>query len=425
MGLPGSLRFSAPRGGELVRAGLAFLCFFSLLAGSYVLRPIRDALGVEGGVKNYAYLFTGTFVGTLVVYPALGALASRTTRTRFAIGVFSAVAAGLVVFRMLLVSDLPERYLAWAFFVWVSVTNVVLTSVFWGVMADVFSNEEGRRQFGFIAAGGTAGAMAGPFLTRVLVGVVGVEGMLLLAAGIIAVALLCVIALSRRRTDRDEPARPHDPIIGGTTLDGLNRVARSPYLRGISTYILLLTATATFAYFQQGWIVEREIAERTERTQFFADLDLVTNALTLAVQIFLTRFLARRFGVTALLIILPLATGLGFAVLALAPVLVAFAIFQVIRRTSDYGLARPGREVLFTLVNREDKFKAKNVVDVVVYRGGDAAVAWLNIALTAAGLGVGATALCALPLCALWLVNARALGRSEARRRAEPSEDKT
>lgn len=410
------------RRGELARAVVAFFCFFCLLAASYILRPIREALGVEGGVENFAYLFSGTFIVTLLLYPALGALASRTNRTRFAIGVFSVIAVSLVVFRLLLAGDLPERYLAWAFYIWVSVFNVMLTSIFWGVMADVFTNEQGRRQFGLIAAGGTAGAMTGPILTRLLVGIVGVEGMLLLAAAVITGALACVIALSRARVGRPDPAEPSDPIIGGTTFDGLQRVARSPYLRRISAYILLLTATATFVYFQQGWIVEQAIKDRTERTEFFATVDLFTNILTLVVQVFLTRLIARRLGVTTLLIILPLVTGLGFAVMAIAPLLAAVAIFQVIRRTGEYGLARPGREILFTLVSREDKFKAKNVVDVVVYRGGDAAVAWLNFALAGVGLGVGATALCALPLCGLWVFTARSLGRMEATRRAEQAQ---
>jgi len=423
------------RRGELMAAGLSFLCFFCLLSTNYVLRPIRDALGVEGGVENYALLFSGTFVVSLALYPVLGALASRTTRTHFAVAVFAAIAASLVGFRLLLGADLPERLLASAFFIWASVFNLILTSVFWGVMADVFDNEQGRRLFGVIAAGGTAGAMAGPLLTRSIVHAVGVEGLLLVAAGMMIAALGCVVALGRAartagggeiggEVGRESAvgvggaaAAPREPIIGGKILAGLSSVARSRYLLAIAAFILLLTTTATFVYFQQGWIVERELSSRADRTAFFATIDLWTNLITVVVQLVVMRFLVRRLGVTGLLLALPLITGLGFAVLAIAPVLSALAVFQVVRRTGEYGLARPAREILFTLVSREDKFKAKNVVDVVIYRGGDAAAAWLNVGLTSAGLGVGATALCAIPLCGVWAVTSGALGRMEKRRR--------
>jgi AAA family ATP:ADP antiporter len=404
--------------GEWVLAALSFVCFFCLLSTNYVLRPIRDAFGVEGGATNLALLFTGTFTVTLLLYPLLGALASRTTRTHFAAAVLSTIAASLLVFRLLLGTDVSELALGNALFVWVSVFNVLLTSLFWGVMADVFDNDQGRRLFGMIAAGGTAGALAGPLLTRGIVHAVGVEGMMLVAAGLMMAALGCVVVLgrlSRRATGGATP--PRDPVIGGTIFAGLSSVMRSRYLLGIAAYILLLTTTATFVYFQQASIVESFFEGRAERTEFFATLDLVTNLITLAVQLIGTRLLVRRLGVTGLLVALPVITGLGFAALAMAPALMVLAVFQAMRRAGEYGLARPGREILFTLVSREDKFKAKNVVDVVVYRGGDAAVAWLNIGLTGAGLGVGATALCALPLCGVWAATGVSLGRMERRRR--------
>lgn len=411
------------RGGEGMPAALSFACFFCLLAASHVLRPIREALGIEGGVYTLPWLWTGTFVGTLVLYPALGALASRTTRTRFAAAVFATIAASLIVFRMLLAGDLPEVPLARAYYVWVSVFNVLLTSVFWGVMADVFSNEQGRRLFGAIAAGGTAGAVCGTVTTRLLVRAFGVEGMLLIAAVLIGVALVCVAGLSRKRR-ADDGSVPPDPIIGGHILDGLSHVARSRYLLTICASILLLTSTATFVYFQQAWIVDREIADRAGRTEFFANVDFGAQMLTLLVQLVLTRWAIRRVGVTGLLVAVPLVTGLGFAALAIAPALMVVAVAQVLRRASENGLGRPAREILFTVVSREDKFKAKNVVDVVVYRGGDAVVGWLNVGLKAAGLGLGALALAALPLCALWVFTGVALGRMEERRRRQILEER-
>lgn len=417
MGLRRMQRVLELRGGEAMPVALSFGCFFCLLAASHVLRPIREALGIEGGVYTLPWLWTGTFVGTLVLYPALGALASRTTRTRFAGAVFATIAASLIVFRMLLAGDLPEVPLARAYYVWVSVFNVLLTSVFWGVMADVFSNEQGRRLFGAIAAGGTAGAVCGTITTRLLVRAFGVEGMLLIAAILIGGALVCVAGLSRGPRTGDGSAAARDPIIGGHILDGLSHVARSRYLLTICASILLLTSTATFVYFQQAWIVDREIADRAGRTEFFADVDFGAQMLTLLVQLILTRWAIRRVGLTGLLVAVPLVTGLGFAALAIAPALAVVAVAQVLRRASENGFGRPGREILFTVVSREDKFKAKNVVDVVVYRGGDAVVGWLNIGLKAAGLGLGALALAALPLCALWVFTGVALGRMEERRR--------
>jgi AAA family ATP:ADP antiporter len=424
MRLPFLPRALDVRGGEGTALALSFVCAFTLLAASFVLRPIRDALGIEGGVHTLPWLFTGTFVVTLTMYPVLGAIATRSNRTRFAFAVFSIIAVSLLVFRVLLGTDIEEVLLGRAFFVWVSVFNVILVSVFWGVMADVFTNEQGRRLFGAIAAGGTAGAMIGPLLTRGLVYAFGVEGMLLVAAGLIGIALICVGRLARLRRVRGAPTQqgsgpdePADPVIGGQVLDGLSRVAASPYLRTISVYILLLTATATFVYFQQAWIVDREFSSRADRTAFFAVAEMATQGLALLVQLFLTRRLIRRFGVAVVLAVLPIATALGFAVMAAFPVLAAVAIFQVVRRASDFALARPTREILFTVVDRKDKFKAKNVVDVVVYRGSDAAFAWADVALKTAGLGVGATAVVAIPLCGLWTFVAAALGRMEARRR--------
>lgn len=405
------------RPGELAPFALSFIAFTALLAASYVLRPLRDALGIHGGVHTYPWLFTGTFVATLVLYPLLAAVASRTTRTRFAVVTYGLVMLGLLVFHLLVERDPKSQALARAFFIWVSVFNVLLVSTFWSVMTDVFSNEQGRRLFGPIAAGGTAGALLGPLLAGTLVSGIGVPGLLLVAAGLISLTIACVVALRRAgRGGGDRAARPvSDLPIGGTTLDGLKRVARSRYLLGIAGYIVLLTATATIAYFQQGWIVQHVIPDTESRTELFATLDLVTNGLTLLIQVVLTRWLLAHVGLSRVLAILPILTAIGFAGLAAAPILGVFALFQVVRRAGDYGIARPAREVLFTVVPREDKFKAKNVVDVVVYRASDAAFAWLTLLLSMGGLGVTATSLVALPLCALWAAVGVALGRQERR----------
>lgn len=406
------------RPGEVAPFALSFIAFTALLSASYVLRPIRDALGIQGGVNTYPWLFTGTFVATLVLYPLFGAIASRTTRTLFAVAVYALVMVSLLVFRLLIERDPHGQALARAFFIFVSVFNVLLVSVFWSVMADVFSNEQGRRLFGPIAAGGTAGALLGPILARTMVSGIGVPGLLLVAAVLIALTIACVVVLRSAAAALAEATgerTPRDLPIGGTTLAGLVSVARSRYLSSIAGYILLLTATATVAYFQQGWIVQHVIPDTESRTELFATLDLCTNGITLLIQILLTRALLRRVGLPWVLAILPLVTAVGFAGLAAAPVLAVFAVFQVTRRASDYGLARPAREILFTVVPREDKFKAKNVIDVVVYRASDAVFAWATLLMSLGGFGVVATSLVALPLCAAWMASAIALGRQERR----------
>ena len=405
------------RPGELAPFALSFVAFTALLSASYVLRPLRDALGIQGGVHTYPWLFTGTFVATLVLYPILAAIATRTTRTLFAVITYTLVMIGLLVFRVLIERDPHDQVLARAFFIWVSVFNVLLVSTFWSVMTDVFTNEQGRRLFGPIAAGGTAGALLGPILARSLVSGIGVPGLLLVAAALVALTIACVVALNRAgwSAGGEGGRAPRDLPIGGTTLDGLKSVVRSRYLSGIAGYIVLLTATATIAYFQQGWIVQHVIPDTESRTELFATLDLVTNGVTLILQIVLVRWLFARVGLSLVLAILPVVTALGFLGLAAAPVLGVFAVFQVFRRASDYGLARPAREILFTVVPREDKFKAKNVVDVVVYRASDASFAWLTLLMSTAGLGVAATSLVALPLCAVWTAGAIALGRQERR----------
>jgi AAA family ATP:ADP antiporter len=413
------------RPGELVPFALSFLAFTALLSASYVLRPLRDALGIQAGVNTYPWLFTGTFAVTLVLYPLLGAVASRTTRTLFAVITYTIVMLGLLVFRVLIARDPHDQVLARAFFVFVSVFNVLLVSIFWSVMADVFTNEQGHRLFGPISAGGTAGALVGPLLARGLVGTVGVPGLLLVAAALVALTIACVVALNRSGHARAPDARGvvRDLAIGGTTLDGLKSLSRSRYLLGIAGYIVGLSGTATIAYFQQGWIVQHILTDSESRTELFATLDLITNGITLLIQILLARMLLRRIGLPWVLAALPIITALGFIGLAAAPVLAVFALFQVVRRASDYGLARPGREILFTVIPREDKFKAKNVIDVVVYRASDASFAWLTALMAMGGLGVAATSLVALPVCAAWAALALGLGRQERRMAAREKEN--
>ncbi len=405
------------RAGEAAAALLSFFYFFALLAAYYVLRPLRDEMGIAGGVENLPWLFTGTFVAMLAAVPVFGAVVARYPRRRFVPWVVRFFAVNILLFYLLLsVGDGELRlWTARAFFIWVSVFNLFVVSVFWSFMADLFSNAQGRRLFGFIAAGGSAGALLGPILTASLAVPLGPVNLLLVAALLLEAAVQCIRLLLRR-----VPAQERGPAsaapIGGGVWAGLVELARSPYLLGIGLYIVLYTMSSTFLYFQQASIIAGAFDDPAERTRVFAVIDLLVGLLTLAVQIGLTGRLMRRFGVGPLLAFLPALTAVGFAVLALAPSVAAVIGFQALRRAGNFAISRPARELLFTVVTPEQKYKAKNAIDTLVYRGGDAASGWLFTAVAGLGLGLPAIAAGFVPVAALWWFLAARLSRAQDRR---------
>jgi AAA family ATP:ADP antiporter len=343
----------------------------------------------------------------LVAVPAFGALAARYPRRRLLPVVYAFFIATIIGFFAVF-----QRGAAWApaaFFIWLSVFNLFVVSVFWSFMADVWSEAQARRVFGFIAAGGSAGAIAGPALTAALAGRVGPVQLLPIAAAILAIALVCIAGLGRRAHATTTSAA----ALGGNAFGGITGTVRSPYLLGIALFVLLGTALGTFVYFQQAQIVRARFATSAERTAVFALIDLGVNVLTIGVQLFVTSRLVSGWGLSRTLALLPVLSLLGFAALAAAPVFPVFVVVQVFRRAGQYGVAGPAREVLFTVVTREQKYKAKNFIDTVVYRGGDAATGWAFTGLTALGLGLTGIALVAIPLSAVWLAVAIWLGRRE------------
>ncbi len=402
--------------------------FFCALASYYVIRPVRDEMGVLGGVRNLQYLFLGTLGVTMVMHPLFAALVSRTTRARFISLAFRGFACSLVAF-YLLFEAVPEKPAIWvgrAFFVWASAFNVFVVSVFWGFMADVFRPEQARRLFGFIATGGSLGAIAGAALTTFLAQSWGPVSLLLLSALLLEAAVRCARVLGReaaaagqvRITPDASAPMPSDPDrpIGGGTLDGIERVLKTPYLAHICLFIGFLTVASTFLYFQQLEIVARELTDSAQRTALFGSVDLAVNVLTLLVQLFLTGRLLRWLGVGAGLVLLPLMSLLGFVALAVSPLLGVVVVLQVLRRVTNFAVTRPSREVLFTVLPREDKYKAKNFIDTFVYRLGDQVGAWGYTLLVSAtlGLALAGTAWVAAGLSAVWVVNALLLGRDLA-----------
>ncbi|HSF06796.1 MAG TPA: MFS transporter [Methylomirabilota bacterium] len=403
---------------ELGAALWSFAYCFCLLCSYYILRPVREEMGIAGGVERLPWVFTATFVAMAAAVPVFGALAARYPRRTLLPVVYGFFVASILGLFAWLRSGLGSEWAPGAFFVWLSVFNLFVVSVFWSFMADLWSDEQARRLFGFIAAGGSAGALVGPSLTAVLVGLIGPINLLPVAAAVLAGALLCIRRL-RRGAAAAIPGAPErlgwrdERGLGGGVLAGVALVLRSRYLLGICLFIGLSSTLATFVYFQQAHIVRASVADPGQRTSVFALIDFSVNALTIVLQLFLTGRLVVRQGLARTLGVLPALTLLGFAGLALAPMLAVLAAFQVLRRAAQYGVARPAREMLFTVVTREQKYKAKNVIDTVVYRGADAVGGWVFSGLAALGLGLTGIALAALPLAALWIAIAGYLGRHQ------------
>ena len=414
---------------EEVRATLwSCAYFFCLLAGYYILRPIRDAAGVAGGVKNLPWLFTGTMLVMLLVNPPFAALVSNLPRRRFIPLTYRFFALNLLIF-FALYQLLPQAQQVWvgrAFYIWTAVFNLFVVSIFWGFMADAFNSGQGKRLFGFIGVGGTVGSIVGSAITATLVKAVGAAGLLLVSTVLLEVSVQCVRRLSAlfQGAALPAPAAPgsvapaasgrSEMPIGGSVLAGLTHVLRSPYLLGICLYMLLYTIGSTFLYFQQADVVNRAFHDPKAQTALFARIDLMVNVLTVGIQMFLTGRIMMLLGIAGTLTIVPVISVLGFLSLGFVPSLALVVGFQVLRRAGNFAVARPSREVLYTVVAREDKFKAKSFIDTFVYRLGDQLGAWADPLLKAAGLTMTGIALVAAPISALWLVIGFWLGRKQA-----------
>jgi AAA family ATP:ADP antiporter len=393
--------------------------FFLVLTAYYIIRPIRDEMGVAGGVENLAWLFTGTLAGTLLVHPLFTWAVSRFPRKRFIPIAYRFFMANLLVFFVLL-RTVPDEAYVWVgriFFNWTSVFNLFVVSVFWGFMADIFKSDQGKRLFGFIALGGTLGGILGSGLTAALATVLGPVTLLLISALFLELAVQCVRHLGHRVTALGIGSVEDEEVaIGGGVMAGVTGAVRSPYLLGIVLYMLLFTVTSTSLYFQQADIVSRSFADPAVRTSFFARIDFLVNVLTLLTQGLLTHRLIKWFGLGATLAILPVVTIASFVWLGLYPAVGVLMVVQVLRRGWNYGIMRPAMETLYTVVPREDKYKAKNLIDTFVYRSGDQAGAWSYNGLMALGLGVTAIAFMYVPVAIVWLATGTVLGVAQNRR---------
>ena len=400
---------------EEVRALLwSFAYFFCLLAGYYILRPLRDEMGIAGGVRNLQWLFTATFLVMLAAVPLYGWLVARVPRRRFIPLIYHFFVLNLAIFWLLLTLDVERQTVARVFFVWISVFVLFAVSVFWSFMADVWRSEQSKRLYGFIAAGGSAGALAGPAITIGLAGAIGAVNLLIVAALLLEAAVLC----SRRleTVTHEDEKQPEAAPTGGGAIDGIIMLLRSPYIAGIALWVGLMSVAATFLYFEQAAIVAAASDDPAVRTRIFATVDLSVGILTLAIQFLATGKLIARFGVGPALALVPVVFAAGFAVLAAAPVLAVVITFQALQRTANFAISNPAREVLFTVVARDEKYKAKNVIDIVAVRGADAAGGWLFTGLRSLGMEVRSIPLVAIAIATACLALAVALGRAQERR---------
>ncbi len=409
---------------ETGRLLAAALLFFLVLTALMLLRPVRDALGMAGGIDGVRWLFAGTAAATLAVNPVFGWLVSRLGRLQIIGATYGFFVLSLVAFWALLTfapGVVGERS-GQAFFVWFSVFNLFATMVFWALLADCFTSDQGRRLFAPVSAGGTLGAIFGPWLTSRLAGPVGTPGLLLVAGAFLLLAVAVAWRLQRLApsTARSGSAAgaavaSRDERIGGSAWAGLGAVFRSRYLAGISGFVLLMSVVATFVYFTRLQMVAAASTSLDERAALLGDIDMWTQVAVLVLQLALTGKLIERFGLGVALAVLPAVTAVGFIGLALHGSFAVLVLLEAGNRAVQRGMTRPAREALFTVVDREDKYKAKAFIDTFVYRAGDVAGAQLEGVLGKLGLAMGGLAGVVVPLALGWAALAAWLGRRGGR----------
>ena len=405
---------------EVIPLIWSFTYFFCLLCGYYVLRPVRDEMAVEGGVQHLPWMMTATFLTLLLATPLFGYLSSRVARYRLLLSLYAFFGVNLIGFFFLMTSQVAPHWVARVFFVWLSVFNLFVVSIFWSFMADLFSPTQGARLFGVIAAGGSIGAIIGPLLTVGLTYLLPISSLMLLSAAFLSVCGVCIHRLDAWSVQ--QPAhrmdRPEEPI-GGSMWAGIRLVMESPYLLGICLYLLCLTTTATFLYMEQTKLVSDQISSPEVRTRLFSMIDLAVNVITFTTQLFFTSKMISRFGLASALVALPFVSAVGFGMIGLMPMLLLYVGFMIVRRVGEYAIAKPAREVLFTVLSREEKYKAKNFIDTALSRGGDASTGWIVNGVKALGVTAPQIAWLLIPAAVLWGWVGWRLAREEERLRVQ------
>ena len=394
----------------------SFLLFFCIMAGFFAVRPVRETVGTLIGDDRLANLWIGTAGASILVIPVYGWLVARFRRSVFLPWTYAGVAVSLAIVGLAFRGGAPGLRLSQFFWIFISVLNLFTISVFWSFLLELFRSDQTKRLFGVIAAGGTAGALAGPLFTDVAVSRIGNSGILFVGAGLFALAIVCQRALLIVWKS-DAPAietggtRERDRAIGGSMWAGVPLVLKSPYILGITLFVVLISAANTFLYFDQLRLVTDAFSDASARTRFFARLDWIVQSLTILSQLFLTGFIASRAGLVTLLSMVPIATAVAFGALAVWNTLPVVVVSIVTRRFGQFAFVRPGREMLWSALDNETKYKAKNFVDVPVYRAADALFAQFDKGIRAVGFGQQTIAIVGVVAAVVWAVNGWWLGR--------------
>lgn len=409
---------------EYYAVAWSFVYFFCVLSAYYMLRSVRETMAVEGGVQNVPWLFSSTFVVMLVAAPIFGWVASRYPRRQFLPWVYYFFAANILLFwscfSYAIHNDMSFVWIGRAFFVWLSVFNLFVVSVFWSFMADIYSREQCRRLFGVISAGGSAGALLGPLATGLLVVPIGFENLLPISACLLLFGVYCITRLRSwvESEHRDETASTvaSTKPLGGGLLGGITLVTRSRYLTAISVASIIASLLGTALYMFMADLVGDAFANTDERTRTFAFIDAITNTMAMLVQLLIVKRAVWRFGVGVTLALMPIASFVGFILVAINPTFILVAAVQAIRRAIGFGLSKPTNDMLYSVVTPEEKYKSKNFIDTVVYRGGDLLGTWTVKVLW--GLGFGGISIIMLPFTIVWAGIALWVGKAYRQRDA-------
>ena len=407
---------------EYVAVAWSFVYFFCVLSSYYILRPVRETMAVESGVENVPWLFASTFVVMLIVAPLYGWVTSHFPRKQFLPWVYLFFVVNILLFwggfSFAIKNELSFVWLGRAFFVWISVFNLFVVSVFWSFMADIYTRDQGRRLFGIISAGGSVGALVGPFTTKFLVVPIGFQNLLPISAALLLFGVFCITRLRAwvvtEHPDETATTVASDKALGGSALGGFRQLIASKYLLSIAVISVIASLMGTALYMFMTDLVGTAFTTPDERTEVFGLLDGATNVLSLVGQLFLVNRSVRRFGVGKTLAIMPLVSFIGFMVLAINPVFLVVAVLQALRRGIGFGLAKPSHVMLYSVVTPKEKYKAKNFIDTVVYRGGDL-IGTLSVKFIWA-MGISGIAVVMLPFAVVWVVIALWLGRDYLRR---------
>jgi AAA family ATP:ADP antiporter len=401
--------------GEVRALWLGFIFFFIILTAYYIVKPIRDSIAASNRLETLPWMFTATLGVMLIANTIFAAIVARMERRKFIPLAYAFFILILLLFFVLMRTGSPAQQV-WtgrAFYVWVSVFNLFNTAIFWAFMTDLFTVEQGKRLYGFIAVGGSLGAIVGAYITKNLIRDIGPANLVAISATMFAIVCCLVRFFPRSYTGHTQTAPAREEPIGGTAWSGITHIARSPYLFGLAAAIMLYTTTSTWAYFQQSDLAREALKTPVDRTVFLSNLEIWVNTITVLIQIFLTGRFLKWFGIAFTLTALPFLSMLGFGAMAIAPSLALLALFQVIRRAAAYALMRPSRELLFTVLKREDKYKVKSVTDTLGYRVGDQVGAWSYGGLHGLGLSLNTISWVAVPVTAGWCALSLWLARKQ------------